>query len=105
MVKDSGKIDTMARFRFTLRGMMLVVIFAALPLAALAVIGRRRATFDRLAFHHRRQIIGLSRGPGDKPLSEAVVRKDAWHSRLFEKYIQAAISPWLPVEADPPEPK
>jgi hypothetical protein len=41
----------------------------------------------------------------DREMTPDGVKSSAWHAALAEKYRQAALYPWLPVEPDPPEPE
>jgi hypothetical protein len=101
------------RVRFTVRRMMVAVAVVGL-LAGLGVEGeRRRERFREEAIHHF-----VIRSDGERArrlwaqlptvFHERVAAIDAWlsyHERMEEKYDRAASFPWLPVAADPPEPR
>jgi hypothetical protein len=69
-----------------------------------------QSQFARMQFHQRE---ALRRGefPVDLPEAEwpakldRALRSAEWHEALARKYECAAHYPWLPVPADPPEPK
>ncbi len=94
----------MARFRFTVRRMMVAVAIAG---AVLGVIIGRQDRFRKIAAHHRAEFNNVSRmpmimfaGSSDDP----VMLRLEWHELMRLKYERAARQPWLPVAPDPPEP-
>ena len=102
--------------RFRLRSMMILVAVLALSLSA-AVLWRRREHYRRLAEAYAltemvlRVDSNMARGSAAFPLldlSESMdrnARQADYYARLRRKYERAARRPWLPVEADPPEPR
>ncbi len=104
----------LTRVRFTIRLMMIVVAGAGVVLGASVELHRRHDRFLRLAEHHEAscsitRACGKTRYSATNALGEDVRRwsrrRIEWHSTLAEKYRLAANLPWMPVEADPPEPK
>ena len=101
--------------RFHLRTLLLIIALAAVLLAVVAWLGRRRSDFLQCATYHAE----LGRYGGDvfgdgvvlqfDPMTrERVITslaKIEHHARLAEKYQYAAAHPWLAVAADPPEPR
>jgi len=97
------------------------MMIAVLIVATLCSVAERRNRFRRLAKYHFDQVVDLEacgrmhltsdgqetyfrlRGSlNGKYVSIPWVK---WHWTLEDKYRRAASRPWLPVGADPPEPK
>jgi hypothetical protein len=101
------------RVRFTVRRMMVAVAVAAMTLAPVAYLERRRERFTSLAAFHASQVVGYEIdgsgwrpvfiGRDGRPVSHQKGERDLWHSRLKQKYEEAALRPWAPVLPDPPE--
>lgn len=116
------------RVRVTVRRVVVAVVLVALPLGLIAAVQYREARFRRLAAYHLQCQDVLYDELGyyecnsfqreDETLEEALDRVHAargpevhrafraslYHSRLYEKYVRAAASPWRPVAPDPPPP-
>ena len=107
------------RPRFTVRRLMIAVAIVASVFALIAYPNRIRAHRLDLATYHGNHLIGVTintsyedgrpietyfREDGS-PMPDSEFRIRQWHERLFVKYCEAALHPWLPVEPDPPEPK
>ena len=101
--------------RFHLRTLLLVVALAAVLLAVAVELGRRRSEYLRRTAYHAYEgryggsVFGdgvvLHDDPkGGKPAMTSLAKIEH-HARLAEKYQYAAAHPWLPVAADPPEPR
>ena len=90
---------TFRRRRFTVRWLMIVVAIVAAAFGLRNWMGRRSQThIDRSVEH-----IWMS---GASSISrDGNSRWRDYHRRLADKYMRAARYPWLPVEADPPEPE
>jgi hypothetical protein len=104
------------RVRVTIASLMIAV---GLIGSLLGTGMERRARFLHLAEHHRSQVVGAEEvyamgrdricrhywmDAKGNVVSPDRAAKDRWHSALSSKYSVAARSPWLPVDADPPEP-
>lgn len=101
--------------RFHLRTLLLMVALAALLLAIAAGLGRRRREYLRRAAYHAHEgryggdvfgdgVVLRNNPKGGKPVMTSLAKIEH-HARLAEKYQYAAAHPWLPVTADPPEPR
>jgi hypothetical protein len=98
---------------------MLAVALVALIMGIGIEGRRRRSRFEELAGKH--YILSLPAPPAfivdpgnpahhirlneTEMNSDLAKRRFTYHARLCEKYRRAARYPWLPVEADPPEPE
>ncbi len=95
----------MRRPRMTTRRWMIAVAIVAVVIG----IYERRRRFLRLAAIHAEAIAGVDAGhvdiprPGE-PFIWVASPRHRWHEALLAKYARAARYPWLPVEADTPEP-
>jgi hypothetical protein len=95
------------RVRFTVRRMMVAVAIMGVALG----LYKRREKLLALADYHEKgeKCAGLGTGGGISWINqhgeEVTETKSDWHSQLAEKYHRAASRPWLPVEADSPEPE
>lgn len=87
------------RVQFTLRRMMILVAIAALIAGGMAGLERRRLRLLEIAEAHAVPIRVMT---ADTDINRPEWQ---WHFAMYAKYSQAARHPWLPVEADPPEPK
>jgi hypothetical protein len=85
--------------RITTRRLMLAVALVGLGLGSIAELHRRSVAFDRLSKYHI-----LTAGNLHPPRRHGPIPRADWHARMGAKYRAAAERPWLPVEADPPEP-
>jgi hypothetical protein len=95
----------MRKPRFRLRTMMILVAFAAMLLAIVINLQRRKARFQELFSYHS-VMAGPPRRQSFSPFPEVfVTAKGRWHHDLAMKYAEASERPWLPVEPDPPEPE
>lgn len=97
--------------RFRLRTLMIVVAVVGLLLGGGLTLRRRSAQFRVLAQHHH-ALAGfatMTYADGSSTefrlTPEGYQAKQDWHLVLRDKYKCAARYPWLPVPADPPEPK
>ena len=100
--------------RMTTRRWMVAVAILAVGLEATAALFRRLLALRQRAAYHEKieKLVTATIGELDlaarSPRAAAQVRANAAirdrHARLKEKYWRAARYPWLPVEADPPEP-
>ena len=104
----------------TMRRMMVAIALAGASSGVLATIERRRATFERLGWFHRDQIVSVMAGfPGQdgndvyeptdvdqqgNTVSDHQREIDRWHESLAQKYWNAVRYSWLPVSPDPPAP-
>ncbi len=92
-----------------------MIALAAVLMAVGVELGRRRNEYLRRAAYHAYlgRYGGEVFGGGVVLRSEPKTRKPVitslakieHHARLAEKYQYAAAHPWLPVAADPPEPR
>jgi hypothetical protein len=95
------------------------MIAVAVLSVGLATVARHRGLVlrQRAAYHEKIELEAASVGElapdawwpeAARVRARAAVRVNAAirdrHARLKEKYLRAARYPWLPVEADPPEP-
>jgi hypothetical protein len=98
--------------RMTTRRWMVAVVVAGI----LCLLEHRRRSFSSLAVYHDSKTwhsMATFRGvanhvyldANDREMTPDGVKRSAWHAALAEKYRQAALYPWLPVEPDPPEPE
>lgn len=76
--------------RFTVRRLMVAIAVIAFFLATGLLLNDRRGRFALLA--------------NDHGLKAIEAKRPARHLALYEKYIDAAHHPWLPVADDPPDP-
>jgi hypothetical protein len=101
--------------RFTLRGLMVLVVIVALISGGLTLAVRARDYRAQAAYHvhcvqHPPRLIrgnALTDQRTDDPI-ETERRIQEWvvyHAAMRDKYQKAALSPWLPIEPDPPEPR
>ena len=107
----------MRRSRMTTRRWMIAAAVVAVMLApdiAAILFRRHLALRQRAAYHEKIEklataTVGEHALAARWPNAAAQVRANAAirdrHARLKEKYWRAARYPWLPVEADPPEPE
>jgi hypothetical protein len=112
----TGEGETMPRFRFTIRRMMIAVAIVGLTLG-LAGLWRRSKDLRRLAEEHDNLeqsilpvVIDAASTPSDPRLPQgasirSLLCQAEYHRKLSRKYWRASARPWLAVEADPPEPK
>jgi hypothetical protein len=91
--------------RMTTRRWMVVVAVVALLFAAFAMV-RRSLEYRRIARAHLDMYDKLYiLDPHDRrPWFARNHRRATYHLGLHLRYLAAARHPWLPVEADPPEP-
>jgi predicted xylose isomerase-like sugar epimerase len=89
------------RVRLTVQRMMVAVAVAALAFGLVEWMGRRSAAFRLKALEHEATFKTLIGSNSTFPVSPVT----SHHRLMAEKYRLAARSPWIPVEADPPEPK
>lgn len=90
--------------RFTVRRMMAAVVVAAIVLATVSWMKRWAAHF--LSLSHQHTLIAeqtVEWRPGN--CMAVSTPRSLYHLELAAKYQHAARYPWLPVEADPTEPK
>lgn len=96
----------MPRPRLTIRRLMLVVAIVGVVLGTSITIRRRATEFESRAAAHREKwikIFTMTEGStGDTPERR---RRLGHLAEMDLKYQRAARYPWLPVAADPPEPK
>jgi hypothetical protein len=113
-------VMNLPRARFTMRRMMVAIALLGSSFGVLATIERRRASFERLGWYHRDQVISVLAGfPGadgnylyeptdvdqqGNTVSDHQREIDRWHESLAQKYWTAARYPWLPVSPDPSAP-
>jgi hypothetical protein len=115
MIKPCDEDRAVRLPRFHLRTLLVLVAFVAFLLAIGAELGRRRSEYLRRAAYHADQgryggdVFGdgvvLRFDPKTRKRDITSLAKIEHHARLAEKYQYAAAHPWLPVEADPPEPR
>jgi hypothetical protein len=96
---SGGRTMRMPRVRFTIRRMMVAVAVVAIVFGWFSWMGGRAARFRSLWAEHINKV-GVVSSP--KPRPDEV--QGTYHLKMGEKYRIAALRPWLPVEADPPEP-
>lgn len=100
--------------RMTTRRWMAAVLAVAIALTIGIKLGRRRREYLRRAAWHAElgryggDIFGdgvvLRSRPRTRPRIMTSLKRIEHHQRLAEKYRDASVRPWLPVEPDPPEP-
>jgi hypothetical protein len=88
--------------RFTVRRLMVVVAIVAIVFGVAELMKRRSMAFRLKAASHQRGLVIIGSHRYYSDASPAVAE---YHMKLVEKYEHAARYPWLPVEADPPEPE
>jgi hypothetical protein len=101
------------RIRISVRASVVAIALVAVLFGLLA----RRAMALALAdFHESRTVVTgwacsktscqrICETREGKPATAKDIRNSNWHSKLADKYRLAAGRPWLPIEADPPEPE
>lgn len=92
------------RTRLTVRTLMLGVALLAITFGGFIECERRRERFRDMAARYnllRLQLYESASFP-DNPLDRA---KADYFGRMWLKYKQAARFPWLPIKADPTEPR
>ena len=93
------------RFRFSLRTLFVVVTLAAGACGFGGWLWNRSAEFRmRAASHEMKAMRTMAWKFHTYPTPPNWQQLVGHHEHLQRKYAEAARYPWLPVEADPPEP-
>ena len=86
--------------RFTVGRLMVAVAIVAFGFGGLLWLGRRAEDFRSISIGHAERFDSEMQRSGG-----AVTLRADYHRRMAEKYDRAAMSSWLPVAPDPPEPE
>jgi hypothetical protein len=89
--------------RLTIRTLMIAVAVGAIDFAACLWMHTRAASLHRTAQDYRERLAEYRRPSARRYVPS--LRVVAYYTRMARKYEYAARYPWLPVEADPPEPE